>query len=111
MQEQFEAERLPELGYHRIGDSLADDRATLISDNTVSAVRFNLTGASLREQGLPPNGIPGPGIPSLGFTGVETDTTYRADLRQEIDFPFSVGRFRVLPSLVGRYTGYSDSPG
>lgn len=111
LQEQFEVERLPELAYHRIGDSVFGDRATLISDNSVSSLRFNRTGASLREQGFPPGGDPGPGIPSLGYTGVQTDPTYRADLRQELAFPFSAGQFRFLPYLVGRYTGYSDSPG
>jgi lipopolysaccharide assembly outer membrane protein LptD (OstA) len=111
LQEQFEVERLPELAYHRIGDSVLEDRATLVSDNTLSVLRFNLTGASLREQGFPAGGDPGPGIPSLGFTGVTTDPVYRADLRQELDFPFSLGQFRVMPYVVGRYTGYSDSPG
>jgi hypothetical protein len=111
LQEQFEVERLPEFGYHRIGDSVLGDAATLISDNTASALTFNLTGATLRDQGFPESGDPGPGIPSLGYTGVDTDPTYRADFRQELDFPFSAGQFRFLPYLVGRYTAYSDSPG
>ena len=110
LQEQFEVERLPEFGYHRIGDSILGDAATLHSNNTVSALRFNRTGATPREQGFPDDFNPGPGIPSLGQTGVETDFTYRGDFRQEVDFPFSMGQFRFLPYLVGRYTGYSDSP-
>ena len=36
---------------------------------------------------------------------------HRADLREELDFPFSLGQFRLMPYVVGRYTGYSDSPG
>jgi lipopolysaccharide assembly outer membrane protein LptD (OstA) len=110
LQEQFEVERLPEIGYHRIGDAVMGDHATLVSDNTASVLRFNRTGASLREQGFPESGDPGPGIPSLGFTGVDTDLTYRTDLRQELNFPFSLGQFRFMPYVVGRYTGYSDSP-
>jgi len=111
LQEQFEVERLPELGYHRIGDAVLEDRATLMSDNSLSALRFNHTEATLREQGFNASGVPGPGIPSLGFTGTQSDPTYRADFRQELDFPFSMGHFRLMPYVVGRYTGYSDAPG
>jgi hypothetical protein len=118
LQEQFEVERLPEFGYHRIGEGMEFGRGqfptsgvTLISDNTASGLRFNRTGATLREQGFPEDGSVGPGIPSLGQTGTPGDVTYRGDFRQELDFPFSLGQFRFLPYLVGRYTAYSDSPG
>ena len=115
LQEQFEVERLPEFGYHRIGDGAAFDGGpfdgvTLVSNNTISGLRFNSTGASLRDQGFPEDGSVGPGIPSLGFTGVDGDTTYRGDFREEVSFPVSMGQFRFLPYLVGRYTGYSGTP-
>ena len=60
-----------------------------------------------------------PGQPSLGLVGatgingppgVTEDYTDRADFRQEIDMPFSLGPVRVLPYVSGRYTGYSDTP-
>jgi lipopolysaccharide assembly outer membrane protein LptD (OstA) len=118
MQEQVEIERVPEFGYHRIGDGAEFRRGpfptsgvTFISDNTLSGLRFNRTGATLREQGFPEDGGLSPGLPSVGQTGVDNGTTYRGDFRQELDFPFSAGQFRILPYLVGRYTGYSDSPG
>lgn len=116
LQEQFEVERLPEFGYHRIGDGIpfghgATSGITFASNNTLSGLRFNRTGATLREQGFLDDGSLSPGIPSLGQTGVDGGTTYRGDFRQEVSFPFSMGQFRVLPYLVGRYTGYSDSPG
>ena len=118
MQEQFEVERLPEFGYHRIGEGIEWDRGdfptsgmTVVSNNTVSALRFNRTGATAEEQGFPPDFVVGPGIPSLGTTGFTGDTVYRGDFRQEVSFPVSLGQFRLLPYLVGRYTGYSDSPG
>ena len=50
-----------------------------------------------------------PGIPSIGQTGVEEDWNYRMDLRQEVDWPFSMGQFRVVPYVVGRYTGYTET--
>ena len=36
--------------------------------------------------------------------------TYRGDFRQEVDYPFSLGQFRFVPYVVGRYTWYSQSP-
>jgi hypothetical protein len=116
VQEQFEVERLPEFGYHRIGDSLLADRATFFSDNSVSRLRFNSSEANLVEQGFRPSRGVVPGQPSLGLVGatappdVDDDWTFRGDFRQELDFPFALGQFRVLPYVFGRYTGYTDSP-
>jgi hypothetical protein len=110
LQEQFEVERLPEIGYHRIGDSLWDDRLTFFSDNSLGLLRFNRTGASLRDQGFVPEADLLPGIPSLGQTGTNDDVTLRGDFRQEVDYPMSFGQFKVVPYGVGRYTGYDDSP-
>ncbi len=107
-QEQFEVERMPELGYHRIGDSFADDTMTFFSDNTVSRLHFQSSNASLAEQGYGP-GL-SPGIPSLGTTGVTNDYVTRGDFRQEIDYPLSTGRIKTVPYVMGRYTPYSDSP-
>jgi hypothetical protein len=108
LQEQFEVERLPEVGYRRIGDSFGEDRFTLVSRNTVGGYRFNTTRATLAEQGFGPGRMPG--IPSLGFTGVEDDTTYRGDFRQEVSRPVNAGPFKVVPYVVGRLTSYTDSP-
>lgn len=108
LQEQFEVERLPEIGYRRIGQSLAD-RFTFTSINTAAGLSFQETRYSLQEQQFSPPGIT-PGIPSLGTTGVTDDTIYRFDSRQEFTMPIQAGRFKVLPYLVGRYTAYTDSP-
>lgn len=108
LQEQFEVERLPEIGYRRIGDSFGDDRFTFFSRNTVGAYKFNTTRATLAEQGFGPGREPG--IPSLGFTGVDTGTTYRGDFRQEVSHPINAGPFKVVPYVVGRLTSYTDSP-
>jgi hypothetical protein len=122
-QEQLEVERFPELGYHRVGDSLFDDRVTLVSNNTFSHLRFEPSSASLAEQGFGFNGgIPVfPGRPSLGLPyassaaapdvipAVDDDWMYRGDLREELSFPFAAGELKVLPYLMGRYTGYSHA--
>ena len=107
-QEQFEIERIPEVGYHRIGDSLLGDSLTFFSNNRVGGMRFRESDATLAEQGF--RSGQSPGLPSTGFTGIDDETTYRGDFRQEIDAPFSAGQFRVVPYVVGRYTAYSDSP-
>ena len=110
MAEQFEVERLPEVGYHRVGDSWADNSLTFFSDDSAGGLQFQPTGATLRQQGFSLPTI-NPGIPALGQTGVNTSTTWRADFRQEIDWPLNAGLFKVVPYLVGRYTEYSNSPG
>src|SRR5439155_20373693 len=69
VQEQFEIERLPRFGYHRIGDSLGNDQFTFFSDNMVERVRFNVSGADLGDQGFRFKQGAKPGIPSLGRVG------------------------------------------
>ena len=107
--EQFYVERLPEASYRRIGESLGDDRFTFFSDNSVSRLRFNRSGESLADQGLNDTTL-SPGIPSIGSTGVSTEETYRADFRQELDYPITMGQFKVVPYAIGRHSSYSDSP-
>lgn len=110
MSNQFEVERVPEASYHRIGDSIVNNSMTLFSDNTAGGVEFQPTQATLAQQGFQPPNIP-LGIRSLGQTGVVTSPTWRADFRQEVDWPVNAGHFKVVPYLVGRYTQYSQSPG
>ena len=107
--EQFEVERLPEIGYHRIGDDVANDSFTFFSDNTAGGYQFQPTRATLAQQGFLLPTI-NPGIPALGQTGITTSTVWRADFRQELDWPMAVDHIKVVPYLVGRYTEYSKSP-
>jgi lipopolysaccharide export system protein LptA len=107
-QEQAEVERLPEIGYRRIGDSLLNDSTTFFSENTISGLDFHRSRASLADQAFAPGQTPG--LPSYGTTGEPTNLVYRGDFRQELDYPFSAGQFRVVPYVLGRYTVYSDSP-
>ncbi|MGE5607861.1 MAG: hypothetical protein ACM359_01285 [Bacillota bacterium] len=122
-QEQFEVERLPEVGYRRIGDSVLEDRMTFFSANTLAGLRYNLSNYSLEELGFrtfgPPLNSTSPGMPSLGLpydlntpslsSGLTEDVIYRGDFRQELDWPFNVGKFRVVPYVIGRYTEYSEA--
>jgi lipopolysaccharide assembly outer membrane protein LptD (OstA) len=123
MQEQTEVERTPELGYHLIGKTLGEEGPTLFSDNTVGGYRFQGSNAPIfvtatpnvdttdlvrRREGFRASDTPG--LPSYGRTGTPTRVTYRGDFRQELDYPFSVGQFRMVPYVMGRYTWYSQSP-
>ncbi len=108
MQEQFEIEHLPEFGYHRIGDSFADDNFTFFSDNSLGLLRFHRSDVSLADQGFGP-GV-SPGLPAEGTTGTTGDPVFRGNFRQEIDYPVSAGPFRIVPYVEGIYTGYSYAP-
>lgn len=108
-QEQFEVEHLPEIGYRRIGDSWLDDKVTTFSDNTFDGLHFQRSHTPLFDQGYRPPNIT-PGLPSRGITGVTGRTVYRANFREEVDYPFTAGAFRVTPYAMGVYSEYSDSP-
>jgi lipopolysaccharide export system protein LptA len=128
VQEQTEVERVPEISYHRIGEVVGDDGPTFFSDNSVGGYRFQGSNAPVyvpipegivltddqetelvrRRQGF--RATDSPGLPSYGRTGTPTRVTYRGDFRQELDYPVSLGQFRFVPYVVGRYTWYSQSP-
>ncbi|HRK29831.1 MAG TPA: LPS assembly protein LptD [Tepidisphaeraceae bacterium] len=117
-----EVERLPEIGYRRIGESFGGDRLTFYSDNLVSGLRFNRSQGTLegdmgfsRRGELEDNGFfrrdaRFVGIPSYAQTGAPGGTVYRGDFRQQIDYPLHGENFNLTPFVVGRYTAYSDAP-
>jgi lipopolysaccharide export system protein LptA len=107
-QEQFDVERAPEVGYHLIGESIADDDLTLFTNDSASRLRMNSSRASLLAQGYYP-GL-SPGIPTDGFTGISGKWAYRDDVNAELDWPFAAGEFKVVPYVYGRENSYSDSP-
>ncbi|HWE03636.1 MAG TPA: LPS assembly protein LptD [Tepidisphaeraceae bacterium] len=107
-QEQFEVDRLPQVGYYREGDSLLGDRLTFFSENDAEGLHFAKSRASLASQGF--SQYVTPGQPALGTTGVPDQIIWRGDFRQEVDWPFTVGPLRVDPYVMGRFTEYSDSP-
>ena len=114
-QEQAEIERVPELSYHRIGESIGESGLTFFSDNTMGMLRFQnsstpLTIADGSRGGQGFRAVDSPGLASFGSTGKPTHVTYRGDFRQELDYPFSMGQFRVVPYVMARYTWYSRSP-
>ena len=127
LQELAAVQRLPELQYLRLGDSLDQDRLTLFSENSLAALKFRANGLSLRDEygfvdrrgaeidesfrGIPSYGYTSPIGPDGLTRAYDETTTLRADFRQELDAPFTLadGRIKVVPYLVGRYTGYDES--
>ena len=105
-QQNREVSRLPEVTYDRVGDSLLGDHLTLFSDNSAGLYKFDRNTESLAQQGFY-TGVE-PGIPSYAYTGDSGRSVARADLRQEIDFPVDLGPVKVVPYVMGRYTGYSS---
>jgi hypothetical protein len=92
-----------------VGEGLAHDNLTFFSDNRAGGLRFQSSRSPLIAQGFgPPFWLPG--LPDQGTTGVNKSVTWRADSRQELDWPVSAGPIRAVPYVFGRYTQYSNSP-
>ncbi|MGA3065206.1 MAG: hypothetical protein ABSF29_00005 [Tepidisphaeraceae bacterium] len=106
--EQFDVQRIPEVSYEKIGDSVFDDQATWISENSASGLRFQKSQVSLADQGFGP-GL-SPGLPSSGLTGTTSGVVWRGDTRQELDWPVAVGQIKVVPYVMEEVTTYSSSP-
>ncbi len=104
---QFEVEHIPEIGYQRLGESLWNDQLSLFSQNSFDGLHFEHTRATLLQEGFQ---YVSPGIASLGTTGTTDKIVYRADFRQELDYPIDAGQYKIVPYVLGRYTPYSDSP-
>ena len=69
-------------------------------------MRFQTSQTPLREQGFLLPTI-SPGRPALGTTGTTKDIAWRGDFREEVDWPFTAGPFRVAPYLVGDIAYYT----
>lgn len=109
-------ERLPEVQYHRLGDSFGNDQFTLVSNNGLAGLQFSESNDSLEgELGLRQRSTDRDagfaGLPSYAYTGYTDDYVIRGDTRQEIAMPMGDDRVRVTPYVMARYTAYSDSPG
>jgi hypothetical protein len=105
-QQNREVSELPQLDYDRVGESVVDDHLTLFSDSSAGAYKFDRNTESLFQQGFYA-GVE-PGLPSYAYTGDPGRTVERADTRQELDLPIDLGPVKVVPYVMGRYTGYSS---
>ncbi len=112
----YQVEKMPELGYYRIGSNLWDNRLTWYSENRLSRVRAQFGDETPADRGFTQR-------ESLELFGFDRNTSFedhadsigfpqdwrnRFDSRQEIDAPLEVGAFNVTPYAVGRFTAYDD---
>lgn len=105
-------EKLPEITYQRIGDSLGGEVITWNSNNTLSGLQASIARSDLGgDLGFRKGSrFFNPGVPSYAYTGAEDEWMARADFRQEVAFPLALGPVKTVPYLMGRYTAWSDSP-
>lgn len=114
IQENAKVERFPELRYGRYGERIGP--FTLTSRNRLGVLALDQLSDDLGDdfnfrEPLSGVGVESTvGIPSYGFTGRSERAVTRLDLRQELSTPLTLGPVRALPFLVGRFTGYTDSP-
>jgi hypothetical protein len=112
----YTVDRLPELGYYRVGTSLWDDRLTYFTENRVSYLRIRPGEDSPGERGfgnaraLEFFGIPAATTFEDAFdaAGVPDNLLWRIDSRHEINAPLTVGIFNVTPYVAGRVTFYDQ---
>jgi len=90
-----QTERLPDFGFHLIGQPLGD-RLTAFSENRLGLVRRRTADQTLRE--LLRDG-----------EQFESGTTARIDSRQEVGMPLDLGHWRVVPFVALRGTAWDSS--
>jgi len=91
-----QTERLPDWSFHVVGEPLGEG-ATWYSENRAGLVRFKAGDQTFQE--------------FLRNGALESsDTTLRADTRQEVSRAFDLGPVRMVPFSMVRGTAWDDSP-
>ena len=112
----FTVDKLPELGYHRVGTALWQNRLTYFSETTAARLRLrpgdndpDSLGFNMRTSqlifGIDPDvdfddAAEAAGLP-LGFVT-------RFDTRHEVDLPLKLGFIDATPYAAARLTAYDD---
>ncbi|MFB3893655.1 MAG: hypothetical protein ACE15C_16705 [Phycisphaerae bacterium] len=99
-----QTDSLPDLALYLLGEPLAGDRLSFFSENRLGLKRFR-AGENEAEN-------PGGAITGIDKTGgfESSDFLGRGDTRQELDLPLHAGPLNLVPFIVGRFTGWTDSP-
>jgi len=92
-----QVEHYPEAVIDVLGKPFADGRAVWYSENRVDAARYRTD-----------NDVPDWLIDWTRYQ--DTDTVARADSRQEVEFPLSIGMLKMVPFAVIRGSAWDDSP-
>ncbi len=112
----YTVDKLPELGYYRVGTSLWDDRLTYFSETRLSYMRIRGGHDTPLDRGFPPSaslaqlGLPNTTrfVDDIRASGIPTDYRTRLDSRHEIDAPLRASIFDITPFVAGRFTAYDD---
>jgi len=94
-----QTEHLPDLGFHWIGEPLAEI-ASVFSESHLGLVRYRPDNRRLNDSYR------------IGDNTNKSDVVFRADSRNEIDFPIKLagGRFNLVPFAMGRAGYWDDTP-
>ncbi len=113
----YTVERLPDARYSRIADTFLDGAVNWSSEYSISRIGMNFTEPDVSEFGyntparseaafgLQPNQSLADRLNAQGYI---EDYVTRADTRQEISVPFSLGPLNITPFGVGRITAYDN---
>lgn len=112
----YSVDKLPELGYYRVGTSLWGDRLTYYTENRLSRMRIRGGHDSPSDRGfteaqsqllfdLPANANFDQSLEDANLPDMFVN---RLDSRHEVQAPFKLGIVDVAPYVAGRVTGYDE---
>lgn len=114
----YNVDKLPEIGYYRVGTTFWENRLTYFTENRVSRMRLRPGKDDPADRGF--NAMLSMslfGIPhttnfddALDAAGIEDGYIGRLDTRHEIQAPFKLSILDVTPYIAGRVTAYDDHP-
>ena len=108
----YVVEKLPEVGYHRYGDSFFNDSVTYSTRSSVAYMRMQFEEHTPADLGVPGAafgiGAMTPVSAALEAAGLHEDFVGRLDSRHELAVPMQWGALKVVPFVVGRFTGYDQ---
>jgi lipopolysaccharide assembly outer membrane protein LptD (OstA) len=109
---QYAVDKLPELAYRRYGDSLFGELFTYSMENRATRMALAFQHTTAREIGVREGAFPfdydAEIADELHARGLREKWVNRVDSRHELAMPVNAGNIKLVPFVVGRFTGYDD---